>query len=320
VNGVDNGLPQNTANIHIAKGTTLTVIPGQTIVAGNYTIDGGGVAIIFNGAQWYVGGTLWMIDNDADGYPLSSANLARNVSDSSPVPTGYVRRGLMYQPSVPDRDDTIPCPDYAYKPTFTVPLCKVCYHGFPDPLAKDTADSRCGSGQVCNGTGTCYAPVKRVFISSTSYTGALGGLTGADTKCQLLADSVSLGGTWKAWLSDSVTNAADRLTHGEAGYYLIDSVTKVADNWSGIVSGSLLAGINYDEKLQFVKSGTKVWTNTHGNGLKATTDLSDTCRDWTSAGSYHAVYGLNERFGGSGWTDSNYTKCSDAQRLYCFEQ
>ncbi len=52
---------------------------------------------------------------------------------------------------------------------------------------------------------------KRVFITGKSFTGDLGGLEGADRKCQEEADAKKFGGIWKAFLGDDTTLASDRL-------------------------------------------------------------------------------------------------------------
>src|SRR3989344_7858176 len=54
-----------------------------------------------------------------------------------------------------------------------------------------------------NTKATC---TKYVFLTSTIYDGNLGGISGADAKCQARANTFNLGGTWKAWISDSNTN------------------------------------------------------------------------------------------------------------------
>ena len=61
-----------------------------------------------------------------------------------------------------------------------------------------TTSSDCLYGICTNNI--CYE-VKRVFVTSANYTGDLGGLVGADSKCQALADSAGLDGNYKAWLS-----------------------------------------------------------------------------------------------------------------------
>lgn len=65
-------------------------------------------------------------------------------------------------------------------------------------------------------------PFNYAFLSSTKHTGDLGGLTGADTLCNDLATAAGLPGTYVAWLSDSNTDAKDRL--GDAsGWLRIDN-------------------------------------------------------------------------------------------------
>jgi hypothetical protein len=76
---------------------------------------------------------------------------------------------------------------------------------------------------ACPGTPP-WAPVKRVFVTSTGYPGNLGGLAGADAKCQERATAAGLGGTFKAWLSAAGTgnSAAERLTHATVPYVRVD--------------------------------------------------------------------------------------------------
>ncbi len=53
---------------------------------------------------------------------------------------------------------------------------------------------------------------KRVFVTRQRWDWNLWGLAGADAKCQAAADARSLGGTWKAILSSSTTDAVSRLS------------------------------------------------------------------------------------------------------------
>lgn len=53
---------------------------------------------------------------------------------------------------------------------------------------------------------------KKIFITRQRWQWNLGWLSGADAKCQAAADARSLGGTWKAILSDGSTDAISRLT------------------------------------------------------------------------------------------------------------
>ncbi|MCB1581059.1 MAG: hypothetical protein H6859_10865 [Rhodospirillales bacterium] len=160
-------------------------------------------------------------------------------------------------------------------------------------------------------------PHKKVFISSASYTGAaVGGVTGADSKCQALADAEGLGGTYKAWISDSngLTAPSASFTQASIPYRLVNG-RRIADDWADLINAANPTTITIDETgaLQVNK---KVWTNVHTNGNQI--NLSGNCSDWGStAGS--AYNGESWRLD-SYWSYSNATACSTALHLYCFEQ
>ena len=61
---------------------------------------------------------------------------------------------------------------------------------------------------------------KKVFISSQTYVGNLGGLAGADQLCQRLASTAGLTGTFKAFLSSSNSTPATRWTPRAGTYQL----------------------------------------------------------------------------------------------------
>jgi len=159
----------------------------------------------------------------------------------------------------------------------------------------------------------CSGEVKRVFITSTKQNAALGGLAGADAVCQARANAQSLGGTWKAWLSDSTTTAAQRLAHNSLPYILLNG-SQVAANWAGLISGTIVNPINISETGSTV-GGDGVWTATKVDGTFFGTD---TCSNWTST-SGSGRYG-GSPFSNAGWTDFNSFPCSSLFYLYCFEQ
>lgn len=159
---------------------------------------------------------------------------------------------------------------------------------------------------------------QRVFITSTTYNGNLGGLAGADAKCQTRASAANLGGTWKAWLSDSTTSATSRLLHSSVPYKLVNG-TVVANNWDDLTDGTLQNTIGITE-LGTTKFGG-VWTNTESNGQTYRTDY---CSNFTSS-----VAGSNFLLGWSAYTNGNWTltrsgtietTCNNIESLYCFEQ
>jgi hypothetical protein len=73
----------------------------------------------------------------------------------------------------------------------------------------------------------------RVFVTSETFGADLGGVTGADAKCQAAADAVvaaELDGrtwTWTAWISDSTGDAIDRIPDGR--YRLLDNTLVALD-------------------------------------------------------------------------------------------
>jgi len=77
----------------------------------------------------------------------------------------------------------------------------------------------------CENNGFC-----RVFVTSTRQRGDLMGVSGADTICQNLADASPLtqGGTYLAWISDSLGNSPDtRFNKVSVPYQRVDG-TQVA--------------------------------------------------------------------------------------------
>jgi hypothetical protein len=176
---------------------------------------------------------------------------------------------------------------------------------------------------------------KLVFVTSITFIGDLGGLSGADGKCQQLANAASRAGTFKAWLSSTTESAGARLTHSTGPYVLVNS-TQVAANWVGLTSGTLLNPIDVTEtggpapNSNILCSSSPVpaaWTSTAVNGALATTQGA-TCADWTTSGqSNGAILGLPQLTSAS-WTDGcssqtpvgTSTICSGAAALYCIEQ
>ncbi len=174
-------------------------------------------------------------------------------------------------------------------------------------------------------------PAKLVFVSSTSSNGNLGGLSGADSKCQALADAAGLSGEFKAWLSDSSFETKDRLTHSTGPYVKInpdfvetdpfpprpDEFIYVAASWRDLTDGTLLSPIDSDERG--VERHGHVWaaTNPDGSGYN-----NHTCSDWT--------YGEPGWYGSAGdssysdghWTLADYEvfDCPASAHLYCIEQ
>src|SRR5262245_59197581 len=122
-----------------------------------------------------------------------------------------------------------------------------------------------------------------VFVTSQLFTGNLGGLVGADAKCQQLADGAQLPGAFKAWLSDSTTDARDRLTQATVPYIRVDGI-QIADGFQDLVDGSLDAPINVTEQGDTVPPFQLVWTGTNEEGRLGLGPGASiqTCTEWTT--------------------------------------
>lgn len=181
--------------------------------------------------------------------------------------------------------------------------------------------------QSCT-AGPTPAPAKRVFVTSTTSNGNMGGLSGADTICQNRAGAAGLDGTWKAWLSDSTTSAASRLSHANIPYKTLDGKT-IANNWADLTDGSLQNLVTRTQKNTNYYSG--VWTGTNADGsVTASTGQANHCSNWTSDSS--TDYELFIGAAGNNQTSYYWTRvdinlfpvsffgCNNSNALYCFEQ
>jgi len=173
---------------------------------------------------------------------------------------------------------------------------------------------------------------KKVFLTSAVYSGDLGGVQGANAKCQSLATAAGLPGTFKAWISDSVSDPSSSFTQSPAGY--IDTTGRIiATSWSDLTDGQLAFPINCDENRNCIDMGYcsancpvySVWTGTasdghypdcyfYPGGMGCSPSL---CQDWTNA--QDTNLGLTGSLIGD-WTERNDQYCSWVAHLYCFEQ
>lgn len=182
-----------------------------------------------------------------------------------------------------------------------------------------TADSQCARGAFCRGS-VCVRG-KRVFVTSTSTTGNIGGLAGADAICTARASAAGISGTFKAWLSTASVSVASRFTQATVPYYRRagGNIVVLAQNWAALTANSTTVPgqISFDENGVVVAAN--VWTGTSTTGASAV----PTCVDWTStAGPMGGRQGYSSpRPQDIGWwTDQGTAACHSNSRLYCFEQ
>ncbi|WP_394843270.1 DUF1554 domain-containing protein [Pendulispora brunnea] len=199
------------------------------------------------------------------------------------------------------------------------------------------------------------AGAKRMFVTSTAYTGNLAahghgetvspendpGANGADKLCQAAATAGRLGGTWKAWISshspdqDPATtahHALDRIADVAGGWYNVDRTKLLFTNKANLVTmpsqeawstADELTIALKDESGRRLERGTLVWTGTTTGGRLASAD----CLSWTddqdrNGGSKGTVGVVGKE--PSTWTDDSGrglgAECEHAAHLYCLEQ
>jgi hypothetical protein len=147
--------------------------------------------------------------------------------------------------------------------------------------------AHCGEcGRECT-SGSCVAGhcASRVFVTSQLFDGNLGGLAGADQKCQALADAAGLGGEFRAWLSDVNTPITARFQPSQGRYVRIDGVV-IANNWSELALGTALKEpVSVDETGASPSASVTPTTSPYawtGQGTEPNSNVSY-CADWTSS-------------------------------------
>lgn len=174
----------------------------------------------------------------------------------------------------------------------------------------------------CLPSGPC-----RVFATRAVFDGALGGLAGADAKCQAAAGAARLGGQWKAWLScakcgegGAAIDARSRLKSAElrsiGGAMVAPGLPAMLDCKDECLASSI--GTDETGKKFTDLDEPRVWTGTFGNGSGAD---RPNCLDWTTAEvAEDGEVGLVDKRDEDWTSRSPLTSCSTTARLYCFEQ
>lgn len=175
----------------------------------------------------------------------------------------------------------------------------------------------CAAQQACE-SGACVA-ARRVFLSSSTHDGDLGGALGGDSICQELADAAQLGGIWRAYLIDT-HNGLNRHAQVNVPYIRLDGV-RVADGWGDLADGSVQATISIDEWGR--GAGGNAWTGMGEVGGNSNGD--NDCADWTFAGSgcldgESCGYAGETNQTNEHWDGFFVFHCSSQRRLYCIEQ
>jgi hypothetical protein len=197
-----------------------------------------------------------------------------------------------------------------------------------------------GGSAGTSGSGGGGGKSKTTFFvtSDTSKTGKLGGLDGADKRCQDLAKAAGFGDhTFHAYLSTATVNAKDRIGTGP---WVNSKGIKVADNVGQLHDGT----VKGDHTIFIDEKGNPVHGQWDGGPVEhdvltgtmpdGTVQAGKTCMDWTSdMAANTAQVGHSDGMGPGMATTGTYTSwnsshenggCNDtapkggAGRLYCF--
>ncbi len=160
---------------------------------------------------------------------------------------------------------------------------------------------------------------KTVFVTSVSFKANLGGLAGADAKCQAEADgaaSVVPSGTYLAWLSDGTDSPSTRFTK-TAHPYLLPDGTKIAEDFADLTDGSILHPINIDSTGKSLGK-QRFWSATNPDGTTAQSFL--TCAGWVDPyATAKGTVGITIETGRL-WSSEQYDRCKRSHQLACFQQ
>lgn len=186
----------------------------------------------------------------------------------------------------------------------------------PGADAGEAADANDGGGA------TDAAKSARVlFITSDRFTGALGGVAGADGRCTALAADAGFDASFVAWIGSDSNGPASRLSDPTRAIVYSDGKPAAA-NLGELASKGPVTPIVVTEKRGSLgaKACTedRVWTNVRANGMVA--DGGNDCDSWsdelTGGGSAGQVAGAHDE-----WTDGcGVQSCAELGRLYCLEK
>lgn len=175
-----------------------------------------------------------------------------------------------------------------------------------------------GKDQDCDGQVDESANLLYVYMSPTSYTGNLGGRSGADSKCDLGTTLNCVTGRNRAFLS---VNAEDEIrdmptnygypTSGQIYWYnrTHGTTVRIAANWADMLDGTIEFPQNSG-----TGNGGGVWTGSTASGTlsplgncKEWTDESS--KTWSTTGSSMATDYQWQTYGSPACSSLNYIRC-----------
>ena len=207
---------------------------------------------------------------------------------------------------------------------FTAPTCST-----GTITSDDGSDATCGfTVSADTNVAVTFSAHNYAFVTSGVYTGNLGGLAGSTTTCQSLANAAHLPGTFISILSDSATDARDRITSA-AGWIRVDGLPWAQDKATLFGQASGAQAINnwrifYPLELDetgAAHTGNSQYVRTFTQAIGVKQGTTNHCVNWTSnndAATTGQSAGVTTG-GSTFWTDSDGlgSGCNTTMRLYC---
>ncbi len=257
------------------------------------------------GAIWY--GPYW---SNEHGQPMDAKVWTGQVEDCA---AGASCRSWTSSAASDDGIDVLPYGS-ASRPYFNLPV-----GSWPD-AGRSSCDSRRSLLCVFHSRAFSFpgpppplpGPTRRLFVSRASFSGALGGVAGANRVCLDLARDGGQSGSWRAFLSTN--GAAFTIGPGDGGWAArldddAGAVFQTVENLGTTPRHPFLVD-EHGERLD----GGALWTGTRLWTTPATPD----CAGWTSldgGGTAGTLGRLDET-----WSDDGVTACAAAAHLLCLEE
>ncbi len=156
----------------------------------------------------------------------------------------------------------------------------------------------------------------RVFTTSTTYSGALGGAGGADATCTGRASAVGLPGAWVAVVGTGAAWSKSLESRLPWNWVFLKNMNgvgaTVATSLADFLDGTISAPMNFSESGGVVSSN--IWTGMDGAG-----QTQGNCASWTISSSSGNWFGDSASVTGGGYLGNNQANCGNAYRLLCME-
>ncbi len=151
---------------------------------------------------------------------------------------------------------------------------------------------------------------KLIFVTDGSWSGDLGGLSGADAKCNAEAKTRNFTGTFQALLGSNEGTPERRSIHYPLPYLRVGDGEDLNSDFHDLFSSG---GLN-----NFATSSDKFpWTGLNGNG----TLTGNNCNGWSdSTSSYGGTIGWTRVVASPEWLALATRNCDVVGPIYCIEQ